>query len=1034
MSEFTPEANPSSISAREAGTPVSPDDFDKLYGYLTRHGALTRSETQTTAAKFLLGIVRAKLPCSTVFEVAHSDLPRDPRTGKPAWGKETFESRVSYLNGYLELASRQCGFDCFARFEKAGGETPVYQLKWGTTPRTGLGKGEGEKKKRKKATPHLSSSVGQKLVRRYCEKVRENCEELRTHLPFAVRPREGRERYFTPLYLIESKVDGQEVHRGSCQMQEALQQSQRLFVLGNPGSGKTYLTLITAEALINAQWKITSSAAAERSQPLPILIDLRDVAERLDKTSDSSDAFGLGPLGGYFADYLPKFAFPIEYFEQWVTKGNFVFLFDRFDETDRYGKLAGYLADFSQRVGENWVVICSRVEAEGNLVDPYGQLSESVSEPGRVGGKPFWTVYLAQLQGTQQWRFLRSRLGDEDAASVWEFVNALAPESRQLAETPLFLAAFAYLHEHDKLDATQQQLYAIYETVVDETMSQVLKARTGECGVELDKMLSRHDFFDALCACATEQTDGRIMGVKTLRRLFEDDYYLPVQGATTDRNALYRDVVRESGLFPGDDGMRGPIHRTFMEFGYARHLRSRGSEGVHRLLDHVRKRPESTVPLFYVQLAGQGLAEQFLDRLDNETDNDEDFLRYANIALACPIPSEGPCKRAWERRRERVVERLFAIWKRAGDFRAEHSLRRRAARCLGLDEKTVRRKATRLRHREVTGEKETSTVDLLWAMDSHFAIEDVLHCIKQEYKNNYVRFYCVDLLGRLGDRRAVRAFCDEWLKERDWDIHMAMIEAATNTPSADEAYAELLEKARTDSRLGVRKDPVTWEAELFDCIRGGEATGGLLIPVRSIGSFGASGVEAVMSNVCPAVTRAFGGSDESAWLDATAAVVRCADPAMDISGERKERLALDLAELLDRDHATGRKAWLIARALRALLVRRSVSLQRRALARLDGPEFTYARGEIARTLGALPEPESLDVLIKTYSRRSDPYETLWNTNAIWEIVRSYRAHIERADLERLSEHAKSLELDPYDRTRYYGAQIVEIVSGSLGRS
>lgn len=401
--------------------------------------------------------------------------------------------------------------------------------------------GGGIKKKAEQLSQGLVDKIykrfsGTKLfrnfaLRRYRTALSNKYQELK--IPF--RPNR-------PLKMAEVYVPLQLLEQGKpIEAKQAVQNFQRLMIVGQPGSGKTMLLKSLALNYANEKWNIPQ-------QPIAIVLELN-------RLSDAKLTIEQQLVKALERDDFPN---GVNFVEQGLKQGMIMLLFDGLDEvnsTDR-PDVVRRLQDFIDTYDHCRVAITCRTQVYKREFDV--QVDQ--------------TVEVVEFNDQQIRKFLRPWKQSMNAdKSVEQLLQALQdrPRIMELARNPLMLTIIAYLYTDTAfvLPHSRAEFYQKATDILLETWDEVRQTPNRYKGRD-KKLVLRH-----LALYGQDQTKGKQQDRRHLTWRDVNDQVasiLPDLNLTVedDLDPLLAEICERSGLLMPIDGGEGYqfSHLTLQEF------------------------------------------------------------------------------------------------------------------------------------------------------------------------------------------------------------------------------------------------------------------------------------------------------------------------------------------------------------------------------------------------------------------------------------------------------------------------------------
>nr|MBW4614859.1 HEAT repeat domain-containing protein [Desmonostoc vinosum HA7617-LM4] len=274
--------------------------------------------------------------------------------------------------------------------------------------------------------------------------------------------------------------------------------SQKLVLLGAPGSGKT--TLMSYFAVMLAQQQPEKLELKADTNLLPILVKVRDLARQENKSI-------LEYLNQFVQRNLLVKQLPPSFFEYWLEKGQALILLDGLDEVADLGKryeVVSQIEEFLGKFSQNRVIITSR--PAGYRRDffhtedfPHYQLQPFDDNKIEEFINRWYDSRIVDLLEAQRRKdSLRKALTDNNRIKL-------------LAKNPLLLTIIALIHRYEAI--LPKERHKLYEKAVETLLG----------SWDSNKEITNHLVFDYLL-------------LDDLRRLLESlAYWIHTQGNTGDQ-------------------------------------------------------------------------------------------------------------------------------------------------------------------------------------------------------------------------------------------------------------------------------------------------------------------------------------------------------------------------------------------------------------------------------------------------------------------------------------------------------------------
>jgi len=393
-------------------------------------------------------------------------------------------------------------------------------------------------------------------------------KELRSIQILQMSETKNLETIYIPLKLGEwlpptMKDSSEQRNQKFVSIAEALKQSQRITILGGPGTGKTTITSHVAASLADRSLKISNK------NYFPIFIHLRRLKEFLESTNYEDKS-----LQDLLIEVLDHYNFPNsrKFLERQIANGTCLIILDGFDElADGVGtlqlRLSRKVSDFTTMLPEdNRIILTSR---------------SAGYEPGWFQG--FQVFEMSELSKSQALNFIEGWFtkDQEKSISLKKIINK-NERLQLLVTTPLMLAIVCFVYQTRKIDdpflpTRRVDLYeqCVRALVVDWDKSRGVDRKPTFTAKQMDLVLS-HVAYDAL---VEEKIDFSRKAILSLIRI-----HLPKIDRMRNEDEKFLDEIMEhTGLFKekAHDTI-GFIHLTFFEYLAAQMIVSKIIFGIEK--------------------------------------------------------------------------------------------------------------------------------------------------------------------------------------------------------------------------------------------------------------------------------------------------------------------------------------------------------------------------------------------------------------------------------------------------------------------
>jgi predicted NACHT family NTPase len=393
-------------------------------------------------------------------------------------------------------------------------------------------------------------------------------KELRSIQILQMAEAKNLETIYIPLKLGEwmppsMKDSHSALSQKTLSLTQALDQFQRITIVGGPGSGKTTITSHATAAFADHTNKVLGR------KYFPIYVQLRRLKEFLE-----DDSYKDKSLRDLLIDILDHHGFPDprKFLDRHIANGTCLVILDGFDE------LADETGTFQLRLSQKVMDFVAILQEGDRIV-----LTSRVA-----GYEPAWFVGFQVLEMTeltlpQVMQFVNGWFAkDQERAKSLQKILEKNERLQLLVTTPLMLAIVCFVYQTKKpeeefLPTRRVDLYeqCVKALVVDWDKSRGVNRKPIFSPKQIDTVLS-HVAYDALLAEKIDFSRKALLALirthlpKAERMRSEDDIFL-------------EEIMQHTGLFreKGHDTI-GFIHLTFYEYLAAQIIAAKVLEGVKK--------------------------------------------------------------------------------------------------------------------------------------------------------------------------------------------------------------------------------------------------------------------------------------------------------------------------------------------------------------------------------------------------------------------------------------------------------------------
>ncbi|UCH88073.1 MAG: HEAT repeat domain-containing protein [Thermoplasmata archaeon] len=541
--------------------------------------------------------------------------------------------------------------------------------------------------------------------------------------------------------------------------EKAIDDHNKLVILGNPGSGKT--TLLKHLALKCCKENLDRQ---ERTMiPIPIIIR---------KFSDSGKK-----LRDYIDEIFEFYQFPKakKFIESDLKKGKCKLFLDGFDELatkDVQEKISKQILEFSDEYPKNQIVATSRIAGYNDEL------------------RNFTKLELLDFDDEKIEKFIDNWFGKVDPEKARSMFNAIKENEqiKSLARNPLMISIIAIIYEEDR--KLPQKRAALYDRCVQVLLNKwdVQKRLKNKYSSDKKEFFLRKLAFYGHSRNKRIMTEDEIIG--ELKK-----YSTQLQLDTKEFNKFLDEIWKRSYLLRQISiDSYDFLHLSFQEYFAALELKE-NEQGLSIIVEHLSE-PWWEEPIrLYAGISKDATA--LIDKIKNEVPED---IFYNNLILFGKLIIDTEFTK--QSLKDEIVNDLWSLYKTTEfDF---------------LKEKTIEVLST-IKPNNIVDQliKDITSIkyDIRWFaskelgnLGSEKAVESLIKALETD-EDRIVRMYAASSLGSLGSEKAVEPLIKAIEIDEDRNVRFYAI-AALNGIEHEKTVGPLIKLLDTSENESIRKNAI----------------------------------------------------------------------------------------------------------------------------------------------------------------------------------------------------------------------------------